>query len=113
VVEGAANAIDEGALARPVRADQPEAFSLRDVEIDAFERDEAAEPLPHGLDFEQGCGHGLVRACRQSSIRPRMPLGATTTKPTNRTPTINRLTAEEMVTVAICCSEPSRIATST
>ena len=32
------------------------------------------------------------------------------TKPTSSRPTISRFTAEEMVTVASCCSEPSRIA---
>ena len=32
------------------------------------------------------------------------------TKATSSTPTIKRLTAEEMVTVAICCREPSRMA---
>ena len=39
-----------------------------------------------------------------------MPLGAMMTKATSSRPTISRLTAEEIVTVAICCSEPSRIA---
>ena len=39
-----------------------------------------------------------------------MPFGARMTKPTSKRPTMSRLTAEEMVTVAICCSEPSRIA---
>ena len=39
-----------------------------------------------------------------------MPFGATMTKPTSSSPTMRRFTAEEMVTVAICCSEPSRIA---
>ena len=32
------------------------------------------------------------------------------TNATSNNPTISRLTAEEIVTVAICCSEPSRIA---
>ena len=36
-----------------------------------------------------------------------MPLGATMTKPTSKRPTIRRLTADEMVTVATCCSVPS------
>src|SRR5262245_14584863 len=112
VVERAANAIDEGALARPIRTDQAQAFALRDIEVDPLQRDEAAEPFAHSLDFEQGCAHGLARLWRQSSTNPRIPLGAITTKPTNKTPTISRLTAEEMVTVAICCSEPSRIAPS-
>ena len=33
-----------------------------------------------------------------------------TTKTTSSTPTSSRLTADEIVTVAICCSEPSRMA---
>ena len=39
-----------------------------------------------------------------------MPLGAMITKATSSTPTISRLTTEEMVTVAICCRVPSRMA---
>ena len=38
-----------------------------------------------------------------------MPFGATMTKATRMTPTSSRLTADEIVTVAICCSEPSKI----
>src|SRR5262245_5080111 len=112
VVERAADAVDERALARSIRTDQAQALATRNIEIDSLQRDEAAEPLTHGLDFEQGRAHGLAREWRQSSTRPRIPLGAITTKPTNRTPTIKRLTAEEMVTVAICCNDPSRIAPS-
>ena len=39
-----------------------------------------------------------------------MPFGAMMTKATSSTPTSSRLTADEMVTVATCCSVPSRIA---
>ena len=39
-----------------------------------------------------------------------MPFGAMITKATSSTPTISRLTAEEIVTVATCCSVPSRMA---
>jgi hypothetical protein len=39
-----------------------------------------------------------------------MPFGAMMTKPIKRTPTINRFTADETVTVATCCNVPSRIA---
>src|SRR5262249_21529620 len=38
---------------------------------------------------------------------PTMPFGAITTKMTRRQPTIRRLTADEIVTVAICCNDPS------
>ena len=39
-----------------------------------------------------------------------MPLGAMITKTISRTPTINRLSAEEIVTVASCWIVPSNIA---
>ena len=39
-----------------------------------------------------------------------MPFGATMTKPISSRPTMSRLTTEEMVTVATCCSVPSRMA---
>ena len=39
-----------------------------------------------------------------------MPFGATMTKPTSRRPTISRFAAEEIVTVASCCSVPSSTA---
>ena len=38
-------------LARAVRADQAEALARRDVEIDAVERDEAAEALADAVDL--------------------------------------------------------------
>ena len=39
-----------------------------------------------------------------------MPFGATMTKPISIRPTMSRLPTEEMVTVATCCSVPSRMA---
>ena len=36
-----------------------------------------------------------------------MPLGATMTNPISSRPTIRRFAAEDMVTVATCCSVPS------
>src|SRR5262245_58313810 len=110
VVERAANAIDERALARTVRPDQPETFALGQAEVDALQGNKAPKAFANGLNLEQWRRHGLALARRQSSTRPMMPFGAITTNPTSRTPTINKLTADEMVTVAICCSEPSRIA---
>jgi hypothetical protein len=57
VLQGAANAVDEGAFARAVGADQAEALALGHVEVDAFEGDEAAEALGQAFDLEQGGGH--------------------------------------------------------
>ena len=48
--------------------------------------------------------------CKYLCTSPMMPFGATMTNPTSSRPTISRLTADEIVTVAICCSEPSRMA---
>ena len=47
---------------------------------------------------------------RYLSTSPMMPFGATMTKPTRSRPTIRRLTADDIVTVAICWREPSKIA---
>ena len=41
---------------------------------------------------------------------PRIPFGATMTNPTSIRPTINRFSADDIVTVATCCSVPSRTA---
>src|SRR5262249_37012028 len=109
VAERSAYAVDERALARAVGTDQPKALSRRDLEINALECDEAAEALREPCDLEQRGRHGRLGR-RFACKRPMMPLGAMITKRTSSTPTISRLAAEEMVTVAICCSEPSRIA---
>src|SRR5262249_36833170 len=53
VRQRAAQAVDQGALARAVRPDQAEALALGDVEVDALERDEAAEALAEALDLQQ------------------------------------------------------------
>ena len=54
VVQRAAQAVDEGALARAVRADQPEPFARGDGEIDAVERDKPAKPLAEPARLEHG-----------------------------------------------------------
>src|SRR5450631_4939027 len=107
VLQRAADAIDQRALARAVRADQPEPLARLHLEVDAVERDEAAEPLADIIDVQQRAHGPLRRQC--SCTSPTRPLGAMITKATSSRPTISRLTAEEMVTVAICCSEPSRM----
>src|SRR5215813_14461743 len=110
IVERAAHAVNEGALAGAIRADEPEALAGGHVKVDPLKRHEAAEALGKPPNLKQRCGHGFLRVCCQSKTRPMIPLGAMTTNTTSSTPTSRRLTAEEMVTVAICCMEPSRIA---
>src|SRR5690606_36972914 len=56
------------------------------------------------------CQHGCVahrRFSRRSLTTPMTPFGATVMNTTSTTPTINRLRAEEIVTVAICWNVPS------
>src|SRR5271154_3779082 len=128
VAQRTADAIDQRTLAGAVRPDQAEALTGRYREQNVFKRDKAAEPLAEIIDLKQigvGAGHGADpgasvstrRPTNSSGLRcqylrtsPTMPFGATMTKPTRRQPTINKLTADEIVTVAICCSEPSSTA---
>src|SRR5690242_9651154 len=109
VLQRTADAVDQCAFAGSVRADQPDSFAGLHLELDAIERDESAETFADVADVKKRA-HLLLRARRRSCTRPTTPLGAMTTNPTSRSPTISRLTAEEMVTVAICCREPSRMA---
>src|SRR5262249_22418699 len=110
VAQRPAQAIDERALARSVGADQADALARSDREADAFERDEPAEPFAEILDLEQRRAHRSLLARSRPSTRPKMPFGAIITKATSTTPTMSRLTAEEMVTVATCWMVPSKIA---
>src|SRR6476659_10045329 len=52
-----ANAIHQRRFARPVGTDQPDALTLGDREIDAVERDKAAEAFAQTRDFEQRSDH--------------------------------------------------------
>src|SRR6185312_8212837 len=108
VLQGAADAIDQCALAGAVRADQAQPLAGIHLEIDAVERDEAAEAFADILHAEEG-RHLRLRACRRSCTSPTMPFGAMMTKAISSTPTSNTFTADEMVTVVTCCRVPSRI----
>src|SRR5580692_10983630 len=59
VLQGAADAIDQGALARAVWADEAEALAGRDRKRDVLERDEAAKAFAEVVDFKQ-VGHGAA-----------------------------------------------------
>src|ERR1700736_2517065 len=102
VVQRAAQAVDERALPRAVGSDEPEPLAGLDRNVDAFERHEPAKALAEPTDFEDPLGHQLSRARRRLCTSPTMPLGAMTTKRISSTPTIKRLSAEEIVTVASC-----------
>src|SRR6185437_9068229 len=108
ILQRAADAVDQRALAGAVRADQAESFAGVDVEADVVERNEAAEPLADILHAQQG-GHLRLRACSRSCTSPTIPFGAMMTKAISSTPTSSTLTADEIVTVVTCCSVPSKI----
>src|SRR5215467_3119515 len=110
VLQSAANAVHQGAFSRAVRADQPETVARLHFKLNAIERDEASEALADVADMQKWAHLPLLRARRRFCTSPTRPLGAITTNATSRRPTISRFTAEEIVTVAICCSEPSRMA---
>src|SRR5207245_10718407 len=50
--ERARHAVDQGGLARPVRADEPEPFAGSHVKADSIEREEAAEALGYSCALE-------------------------------------------------------------
>src|SRR5207249_11094585 len=110
-----------------VRSDETDPLAFGDRQIDVFERDKAAEALAEPADGEQrticrlGDAHAACRCCTAASmiaarrrwraeINPMIPFGAIMTKRIRRMPTINRLSAEEIVTVASCWIVPSRTA---
>jgi ABC-type sulfate transport system substrate-binding protein len=88
VVQGAADAVHQGRLSRAVRADQAKALAVLDLEVDRFERDEAAEAFAETLYMQQR-GHRFLLN------RPTMPWGAMITNTTISTPATSTLTAEE------------------
>src|SRR5579875_922206 len=110
MAQDAGKAIDQRALARAVRPDQADALAARDRQIDPVERDKPAEALAEPPRLQERFGHHPLRRRRHAVTSPTMPLGAMITKAINSKPTIIRLSADEIVTVASCCTVPSRTA---
>src|SRR5262249_43821279 len=110
VVQRAADAVDQRALARSVRPDEAHALAELDVQADVLQRQEAAEALAEIVDLEERFSHYASLLRNQPWTSPTSPLGATMTKAMRTRPTIRRLTADEMVTVAICWMVPSSTA---
>src|SRR5262249_19099721 len=107
VAQGAADAVDQGRLARTVRPDQAQPLALLDLQVDVLQRHEAAEALADLVDMQQ-------RAHRRFFWnRPTMPCGARITNATISTPATSTLTAEEIVTRIHSCRPPTRIAPTT
>src|SRR4029434_6770221 len=104
------HAINERGLAGAVGPDQPEALALRDGQTHLGERHEATESLGDAVNREQRSRllhHDLRR--RRAWTQPMMPLGASVTNTTSRTPTIKRFQADEIVTCTSCCTVPRRM----
>src|SRR5215207_953035 len=97
VVQRAADAVDQRRLARAVGPDQAEPLARLDLEVDAVERDEAAEALAEAADLQERRHRFLFWN------RPTMPWGAAITKATIRTPATSTLTADEIVTRRYSC----------
>src|SRR6185295_10431328 len=89
VLQGAADAVDQGAFARTIRADQPETFARLHFKLNAIERDKASEALADIADVQQWAHLPSLRARRRSWISPTRPLGAITTNATSKRPTIS------------------------
>src|SRR5580704_1851280 len=109
VVQGAAEAIDQGRLARAVGADQAQPLAARDRQVDIVQGDKATKALAEPADLEQRLCHHASLFRRHDCTSPTMPLGAMMTNRISSTPTISRFKAEEIVTVASCWIVPSRI----
>src|ERR1700675_2638291 len=73
ILQRAADAIDQRALARAVRTDEAEALAGGHVERDVFQRDETAEAFAEVIDFEQvrhaAAGHGTDPGASVSTRR--------------------------------------------
>src|ERR1700722_6810737 len=102
IAQRAAEAVYERALAGPIGTDQPQALAVRHAQFDIRQRHESTEAFAQTGNRQQSITHCLNH--------PTMPRGAAMTKPTNSTPTSSNERAEEIVTVATCCSVPSSTA---
>src|SRR5262249_24359031 len=110
VGERAADAVDQRRFAGAVGADQPDALALGNRQVDAVERDEAAEPLAQTADLEKRARRHFFLPRVRSCTSPTISVGAMMTKMIRNRPTTRTLTELEIGTVTYCCSEPSRIA---
>ena len=73
VVQGAAHAVDERAFAGAVGADQAEALARLHVQVDALQRDEAAEALSNTSDLKErahDAGPGSLNSRRYNCFTP-------------------------------------------
>ena len=70
--------VEEGGLARPVRADQADDGLLGDGEVDAVDRDQAAEPLGDLLGLQDVAHPGPPDSPKISSVPGASPIAPTT-----------------------------------
>ena len=69
-VEGqyAENAVEERGLAGTVRSDEPDAFTLLDLDADAVERDDAREPLRQLVRLQHRAHRATSAGCGEASL---------------------------------------------
>src|SRR5262245_50683231 len=60
VAQRAADAVDERALAGAIGPDEAQTLAAGDGEVDAVQRDEAAELLAHARDFQERLAHAAL-----------------------------------------------------
>ena len=106
VTQRAAHAVHQRRLARAVGADQPDAFAVG-RRVRSSSATKPPKRLPRSATSSRR-HHFSPRGCPVPSRL--IPFGATMTNPNSISPTISRLSADDIVTVATCCSVPSRIA---
>src|ERR1041384_3984576 len=111
MAQRAAHAVDERALAGAIGSNETHALPLGNCQFDRLQGHETAKSFAQPRHLEQciGChtqdlpAKGRRSRSRASCSRPRIPLGAMMTNATSIRPTISKLSAEDMVTVATCC----------
>src|SRR5258706_90977 len=87
-LQACADQIDQGGLARSVRAHQRQEFALIHDEIEAIAGARFAELLPQidGLEEDHGAAFRGLRRCPTRDIAPTLPAGKTSTRVTSTTP---------------------------
>src|SRR5262245_59666961 len=102
--------VDQSGFTGAIWANQAKALTLVHLQTHIGEGMETPKALGDVLHFGQHVGHQARSRRTSRCTRPTRPSGARMTKATRTTPTISRFKAEEMVTVAVCCAVPSKMA---
>ena len=108
VAQGAADAVDQGRLARAVGPDQAEPLALLDLEVDVRP---ARRSRRSACRARSTCSSAVIAS--SSGTGRRCPAAPAITKATISTPATSTLTAEEIVTRRYSCRPPTSTAPTT